>query len=333
MDRMAFAPSPNVIRVAVLGMLLLKGTAQIGAQQYGVTVSDPAFGPDSGPRVLWDAGHHNDHHWGMEAFLEVIRQDGFRLAFHKQRFDRAALRDVDIVVVPGPLGVSRDSLLARGVEHYQWSDEGRSHALANDEVIALTGWIREGGSLLLILDHAPAPAAAGRLLEALGVEVRNSMTWDDHRRPPDYKYRDNQRASVILFSRQRESLGSHAIVNGRNATERVNAVITHVGASLVGPVGSTPLLLLSADAFDYWKDPPERGGQVHRVPAGGREQATAFSLDRGRVVVVSEYTVFQARSTTYQEPPVTYAAGMAYPGADDQQFATNVMRWLAGVLR
>lgn len=330
-QRMSLARQSSVIQGLVLWISLLM-THGVGAQQYVVTVREPAFAPGTGPRVLWDVGHYNEHYWGMEAFLDVLRMDGFRVVFHKERIDRAGLRDVDMVVLPGPLAVSRDTLQAPGLEHYWWSDDGRAQALTNAEVAALTSWVREGGSLLLILDHAPAPAAAGRLLEALGVDMRNSMTWDDTRRPPDYKYVDNQRASVILFSRQHGSLGNHAIMNGRNASEIVNAVITHVGASLIGPVGSTPLLLLSPTSFDYWKDPPERGGQVHRVPAAGRAQATAFSLDRGRVVVVAEYTTFQARWVTYREPQATYGAGMAYPGADDQQFVTNIVRWLARVL-
>lgn len=302
------------------------------AQQFVVHVSDPAFAAGRGPRVLWDAAHHNEHHWWMTAFQDVLRKDGFRLAFHSERLTPRAMRSADVVVIPGPLAVHRDSLLAKGAAYYWWSDEGRANAFTSQEVAAVVEWVRAGGSLLLILDHAPSADAARMLTDALGVEVRNSMTWDGGRSPPDYGDRDNQRASKILFSREHASLGEHPILRGRNESERVDRVATYVGSSLVGPLGSSPLLLLSPESFDYWRDPPERGGGEHRVSAAGRAQAVAFALDKGRVVVVAEYTPFQATWGGIGDPDRKIGAGMAYAGAQDQQFVTNIARWLARVI-
>lgn len=317
---------------SALTFVLLAAVAGVHAQQYEVRIVEPVYSGDEGPLVLWDVAHHNAHRWGMEAFLEVLHQDGYRVNFQDEPFSAATLRDARVLVLPGPLAVPRDRLLRQGLDHYWWSDEGREQALSESEVLAVTAWIRAGGALLLILDHAPAPAAVSWLLEALGVDARNSMTWDGNRQPPEYEDLGSRRTSKILFGRDWGSLGEHPIVEGRHPGERVNRVATYVGASLVGPLGSTPLLLLSPDAFDYWKVPPTRGGNEHRLPAHGRSQATAFTLGEGRVVVVAEYTVFQARWNVPGDPDGTIGAGMAYAGADNQQFAANIVRWLAGML-
>lgn len=321
----------KVLLLLFIGILALTSVAA-DAQELTIQVRNPAFPEGCGPRVVWDAAHHNEHHWWMTPFQDVLKKDGFRLRFQNERWTPQALDSADIVVIPGPLAVSRDSLLAKGVDHYWWSDEGRQSAFTPKEVMALVKWVRLGGSLLLILDHAPSPDAARMLTEALGVEVRNSMTWDGKRRPPDYSNTDNQRASKILFSREYASLGEHAILQGRDKSERVDRVVTYVGSSLVGPLGSSPLLLLSQEAFDYWRVPPERGGGEHRIPASGRSQAVAFSLDAGRVVVVAEYTLFQASWGGSGDPEGKIGAGMAYAGAQAQQFVTNIARWLAKVI-
>jgi hypothetical protein len=172
------------------------------------------------------------------------------------------------------------------------------------------------------------------LLEALGVDVRDSMTWDGNRRPPDYVYGPEaywQVFSYILFSRDYASLGAHH--SRGTQRQRTREPRGHVrGSSLVGPVGSSPLLLLSAEAVDFRQDPPERGGAPHRVPAAGRAQAVAFPLDAGRVVVVAEFGPFVAGRADLGDPDGKIGVGMSYAGADDRQFVVNTIRWLARVI-
>lgn len=322
-------------RSAVIALLLLACATAASAQAplFDPQVPNPAFPEGKGPRILYDTGHFNEWHLeDMSPFLELLRRDGFRVSFLKEQWSSTSFEGANVLVVQGPLAVPRNSLIEKGIDHYWWSDEGRQDAFTSDEILAVTRWLRSGGSLLLILDHAPSAAAAGRLTEALGVEVRNSMTWDAGRRPPLYTYKsDNLVASFIFFSREHKTLGHHPILEGRNEQERVSAVATYVGSSMVGPLDSCPLLLLSPDAFDYFKDPPERGGAAHRVTAAGRAQAVAFSLEKGRVAVVGEYTPFHA-SWGGRHDPDGIGKGMAYPGADDQQFVLNTVRWLARIL-
>lgn len=296
-----------------LAVLVTLGLGADGAQ------AEPA------PQVQFDVAHHNAFHRDdMSAFLELLEENGFQLSFPDRRWRAGSFDSADVLIVAGPLALPRETLVQKGFEHYWWSDDGRQDAFTSDEVAALVAWVREGGSLLLILDHAPGGSAARLLCEALGVDARNSMTWDGRRRPPGYAYpeTDRRRASFILFSREHGSLGDHPILMG------IERVATYVGSSLVGPVDSTPLLLLSDDAIDYWRVPPERGGGEHRISAAGRAQAIAFRLGAGRVVVVAEYTVFQENRGAYLDPE-GLGKGMAYAGADDARFALNIVRWLA----
>jgi hypothetical protein len=315
--------------VAVLAL------AAVHAQQFDTRIANPSFPPKTGPRVVIDAAHLNFAE-RTDAFVDVLRSDGFRVSSQTTRWNADTLAQTDVLVVMGPLAVGEKTLVAKGVEHYWWSDEGRQSAFTSAEVLAVVRWVRAGGSLLLVVDHSPRPSAARMLLQALGVDVRDSMTWEaNNRRPPGYVYGLQaywQVFSYILFSHDYASLGAHPILEGRNTSERVNRVATYGGSSLVGPVGSSPLLLLSTEAVDFWQDPPERGGARHRVPAAGRAQAVAFPLDAGRVVVVADFSPFTAGPGELGDPDGKIGIGMAYAGADDRQFVVNTIRWLARVI-
>lgn len=314
----------------LLGTSLVAGAAE--AQRFDPRVRQPAYPAGTGARVLIDAGHHNESRASLTPLTELLTADGYRVSFHESAWTAAALSQADVVIIATPLGASRASLTAAGADNV-WSDQARRDAFTSEEVVTLTQWVRSGGNLLLVLDEAPVPAAARTLAEALGVEVRNTRTWDAGQRPPGYTYgEDDLRGSWVMFSREKRSIGKHPILDGRNKDERIESVVSYFGSSLVGPFDGTVLLSLTPNAFDYWKDAPERGAGEHRVPAIGRAQGVAFKLDQGRVVVVSEADVFQVPEGGPEDPGGTLGKGLAFGAAQNKQFALNTLRWLSRVL-
>jgi hypothetical protein len=298
--------------------------------QFTPQVRQPAFPAGTGPRVVIDAGHFNEDRADLAPLVELLNRDGFRVSFHESTWTPTALAQADLVIIAGPLAAARANPQSAD---FAWSDQTRRDAFTTEEVVAMTGWVRAGGNLLLLLDEAPVPAATRTLAEALGVEVRNTRTWDAGQRPAGYTYPpDDLSGSYIMFTRERRTIGKHAILDGRNRDEKVDRVATYLGSSLVGPFDGSVLLALSPDAFDYWKDAPERGGAEHRVPAVGRAQAVAFKLDQGRVVVASESGAFEVPAGGAEDPGDALGKGLAFKGAQNQQFVLNTIRWLGRVL-
>ena len=320
----------RIVAGLLAGALLVAGAAE--AQRFDPRVRQPAYPAGTGARVLIDAGHHNESRAALAPLTELLSADGYRISFHETAWTAAALAQADVVIIASPLGASRASIMASGADN-AWSDQARRDAFTAEEVVTLTRWIRAGGNLLLVLDEAPVPAATRTLAEALGVEVRNTRTWDAAQRPVGYTYADDDlRGSWVMFSREKRTIGRHPILDGRNKDERIESVATYFGSSLVGPFDGTVLLALTPNAFDYWKDAPERGAGEHRVPAVGRAQGVAFKLDQGRVVVVSESDVFQVPEGGAEDPGGTLGKGLAFGGAQNKQFALNTLRWLSRVL-
>jgi hypothetical protein len=98
--------------------------------------------------------------------------------------------------------------------------------------------------------------------------------------------------------------------------------MTFTGQSL-GTATGVPLLLLGDSAVDYVPAPP---GFQNRS-AKGRSQAVAIELKKGRAVVMGE-----AGALTAQIDDRGNQFGMQLPGNDNQQFALNIVHWLARIL-
>lgn len=305
---------PNKLITFSAGCFLcLTFVATLSAQQtadphFIARVDKPAFTKNY-PRVLFDEAHNNidTTNGRYKPFADLLFNDGYHLAVNRQPFTKAALASFKILVIVNPLG---------GEEQ---DDEGAGNpAFTTTECDAVSDWIRDGGALLLAVDHAPFASASEILAKRLGVDMSKGDTTD-----PANANKELNTPGVIVYARENHLLAGQSIINGRSDDERVERVIVFGGQSLKGPEGSEAFLKLADTAVDEIASPGKNAS------AAGRAQGIAFRLGKGRVVVLGDAAMLSAQVTGSNNQPF----GMNVPDIDNRQLALNIMHWLSGLLK
>lgn len=292
-------------------MIVFSATAsaqQIADPHFNARVENPAYTKNF-PRVLFDEAHNNFHTTTgrYKPFANLLFNDGYHIAVNRKPFAKESLQTFKILVIVNALGAE------------DMDDNGAdSPAFSAEECDAVRDWIRGGGALLFIADHAPFGAAAEILAKRLGVDMSKGFTEDPANADPESKI-----TSVIVYSRQNHLLADHPITNGRNDSERVNRIIAFTGQSLKGPEGSDAFMKLAETAVDHISSTNKSSS------AAGRAQGIAFRLGKGRVVVLGEAGMLSAQVTGSDNRPF----GMNIPDIDNKQLALNIMHWLSGLLK
>lgn len=299
-------------RRALFIAFTMVATASVSAQQvadpnFDTKVARPAY-TKKHPQVLFDEAHNNFHtaDGRYKPFADLIKSDGYVITPNKQPFTLSSLKPFGILVISNALGAPQMN-----------APDATKSAFTDAECDAVREWVRAGGALLFIADHAPMGSAAETLAARFGVGMSKAFTLDNSNTPPE----DNN-PGFIVYSRDNKLLGDHAITRGRNAAERVNRVIAFTGQSLKGPAGSVAFMKLSDTALDALP------GVTEQVSAAGRAQGVAFEFGRGRVVVMGEAGMLSAQLAGPNKLPF----GMNRPGLDNRQLALNIMRWLSRLL-
>jgi hypothetical protein len=270
---------------------------------------------------MLDEAHHNimaTASGGYRPLVHLLTEAGFGVSPNTLPFNRERLASTDIVIVANPNGA------AAGAP----AETRAASAFADPEIDAVEEWIRGGGGLLLVTDHYPTGVAAQRLAERFGVKLSGGWTDDPAHRwaLPGY----GQIFGYLVFSLENGLLADHPITRGYDEWEMIEGVSTVTGGSMEGPAGSVSLLRLSPTAVDWIPSatprassnatPQAQPGDFNPCPscepvsAAGRSQGIAFSLGRGRVVIIGEMGAL-----------VDYSV----PGMQNRQFALNAVRWLA----
>ena len=283
-----------------------QGGGQRADPNFNTKVGHPAYAAGPGhPRVLFDEAHYNFHTASgrYKPFAELITSDGYQVIPNKDKFSRDVLQKGDILVIANALGAEGMGM-----------PEASNPAFTDAECDAVRDWVKDGGSLLLITDHAPMGSAAQCLAKRFGVNLSTGAVGDPKN--------SEEGETFLVFSRQNHLLGDHPITRGRDDSERVNKVQTFTGTSLKGPEGSVPILKLADTAVDhsFSNDNKEKS-------AAGRTQGLAFAFGQGRVVVMGE-----AAELSAQVIGVDQKFGMNRPGIDNRQMALNILHWLSGLL-
>lgn len=295
--------------ICALLLALAAGTLaqQMPDAEFDSSVENPAYSRN-GPRVMFDEAHHNFHtaDGRYKPFVDLLMSDGYQVIRNRKPFTKASLSGFKVLVIANALGAE------------DMEDEGSDQsAFTEDEITAVHDWLKGGGALLLIADHAPFGGAAAALGTKLGVDMSKGYTFDAANALQGI-------ASFLVFSRENKLLGPHPILEGRNEKERVNRVLSFTGQSLKGHDESSPILKLG----DTAQDSPSHE-QKNMVSATGRAQALALKIGKGRVVVHGEAAMLSAQIAGQEK----FKMGMNFEGYDNKQYALNLMHWLSGLLR
>lgn len=296
------------------------------------TITDPAFDASvktpvyarTHPRVVIDEAHFNYHTatGRFRAFAQILRNDGYDVRGGFARFEKTALQGIAVLVVANARGAA------------EGADAIAQPAFMSSECDVVREWVRAGGSLLLVVDHAPFADAAARLASRFGVTFGKGHVFDIAN--------SDISPTMLIFSVENGLLGEHPTLRGRSDAERVRRVVSFEGQSLQGPAGSVSLLTFSPTAYEAdtqgdlqqaqriagTRSRDSREPIDHTRSAAGLSQGLALEFGKGRVVVMGGAGVFSAQILRSGHAP-DLKFGMNRPGNDDKLFALNVVHWLS----
>ncbi|HEY6122108.1 MAG TPA: DUF4350 domain-containing protein [Pyrinomonadaceae bacterium] len=300
-------PRRMLVAIVLLVAAYPASAQQMADPEFSTSVEHPAYNKTL-PRVLFDEAHNNFHTTTgrYKPFVDLISNDGYRVVANRQAFTEKVLGTFRILIIANALGAE------------EMDDEGADHsAFTDQECDAVRDWVRSGGNLLLIADHAPFGSAAENLASRFGVKMSKGFTFDRQNS-------ESGNVSTLIFSRDNKLLLDHPITTGRSAAERIGRVVTFTGQSLKGPARSAVILQLADSA----RDQADRTSTTN-ISVAGWAQGIALKEGKGRVVMLGEAAMLSAQLAG----PSKFKMGMNYPGTDNKQFALNIMHWLSGLLR
>ena len=331
------ATSNIMFRITLYASTVLLLSFGIHAQQtvdpdFKAPVERPAY-TSKHPVVMIDEAHSNYHTAGghYKPFADLLASDGYRVVPGTRKFEKGSLKTVRVLVISN----------ARSTDA---TDETSGPAFTDEECLTVRDWVRGGGSLLLIADHAPYGSAAENLARAFGVEMGKGFVFD-------FSNSVKEGPLGLIFSRENGLLGSHKLLSGRNPAEEVKRIVSFTGQSVSVPSGATALMKLSPTAYESLSgkelqaaiNMDSKGGftqkqediAAHARSVSGRAQGIAMKFGKGRLVVAGEAAMFSAQIIRYQQEGQQreFKMGMNVPGNDDRQFALNVLHWLSGLLK
>ena len=306
-------------RITVVLILLALPGLEAGAQQvpdpnFRFENANPAYHAGKGPVVCIDEGHNNFHTAGgrYRSFADLLRTDGYVVKPSAVKFTAESLAECAVMVIANAIGDANAE---------DWAYPHPS-AFAKDELNALYTWIREGGALLLISDHAPMAGAAADLATLLGAALFDGYARGNRDgAPPD------------TFTLADGTLKAHPILAGRNDKEAVDTVATFTGLPFHASRAFRPLMVFGpgaqANTIPLHNFPEMPQAEWPVLDIAGWWHGAARMLGKGRVVLLGEAAMCSAQLAG----PEKFTMGMNHPkAAQNAQFCLNTVRWLSGVL-
>jgi len=309
---------PMRISTAFLAFLVLESVLA-PKDSFSSESDQPNAMVDSSPVIVFDQGHHN---YGIDESDHVIEQflseHGYIVRKDTAPITRDGLQGVDIFH-------TSNALAAENVDH--WALPTPS-AFTPDEIGVLLRWVREGGSLLVAIEHMPFGGSYDALATALGLEVSNGFAVDETLLG-DYSPDNISHAGDLLFPRREGLLTDHPVINGQTPFGPIEHLATNTGSAFRLPANGLSLITFDSNVVSLEPDVSWKfDDDTARVNVAGWSQAGIIELGNGRVAIVGDNYLISAPA--YLEPPYVHEeSNEAERGAHNHQFTLNLYRWLS----
>jgi hypothetical protein len=295
----------TIIKAISIGLVMTMsviGQAQQKADNgYNPIITKPLYEKGEGPVVLVDGGHNNFHvlEDKFAGFGKVAEMDGFKTKSLSGPIDNKVLKETGILVIANALN-------EKNVDSWKLPVYP---AFTKNEIRLISDWVKNGGSLFLIADHMPFPAAVSDLADQFGFTLYNGFAM---RRP-------KEKFDVFSYG--------NGMLKGSELTKPVSqldSIVTFTGhafkihdsATSVITLDSAYKILMPEVAWEFNSD-------MKIVPAEGLSQLAYCRYGKGKIVVSGEAMMFTAQKVG------DVKVGLNAPFASHNlQLLLNILEWL-----
>ncbi|MFK7953295.1 MAG: hypothetical protein AB8B73_10660 [Ekhidna sp.] len=296
----------NIFTFFLLVVVSLAYSQPIPDTVYRVSVDQPLFENQKGPKVLIDEAHNNLHlkEGGLYAFTRMMEDDGAQVFANQNKFTPTVLEGYDVLIIANALNDSNVG---------SWRNPCPS-AFISTEIDAIENWVLNGGRLFLVADHMPYGGAAQDLAKRFDVEWSNSFAIQNGRHwPPS------------IFDRNHNTLFDSPVTTDSKNTKGVSRIGSFTGSVFKAPSEAIPFLiydnshgiLMPEIAWQFSEETKSENSE-------GWMQGACMSFGKGKMVLLGEAAMITAQLRGRTK------IGMNSPDAPENgQLALNIFRYLS----
>ncbi|TDS12978.1 hypothetical protein [Sphingobacterium paludis] len=298
-----------VILVALFAWLSIGRAQQVADRNFDYPIAAPVYEIGRGALILFDEAHNNAStlRGTYAAFAKLLASDGYSILPTLDKITPELLKTTKIYVTVNAMYATED-----------WNLPGRS-AFSMDEILALSSWVANGGSLFLVTDHMPCGASVHELGKSFGINVLNGFALRKDGQPE-------------VFAKRRKTLLDNEITNA--VGNNVDSIMCWGGTGFIAPSHAHIISTLGEDYNIYF---PHDVSQIKRLIADtipyvsgvGVVNGAYLKFGRGKIVVFADGAPFSAQLQGIKSEK----RGMNHTGArQNAKLLLNSIHWLDGKL-
>lgn len=282
---------------------------QVPDMDFQFNNTAPKFADGNGPILLLEAVHSPFVQRGsFDPLLKLAKEDGFQPGYLNYKITANSLEKLQILAI----------INSYRQDYTAFSAMEPPSAYEDSEIIAINEWVKNGGRLLLIADHAPFSGGTSKLAESFGFTFFNSFVLETSSLP----FRNGAIKYDLSYGLNENS----PIIAGQHANKKIERFMIFTGSAFIAPVNAISVLNIP-NGFSalIMKSNQQDIGSVPQINVSGLSQGATMEVGKGRIAVFAEAASFSAQIINKIK-----LHGMNNPRADQNAlFVLATLRWLA----